>query len=183
MTFQAYLDSVKAKTGLDPADFKRIAAEKGLLEPGVKTAQQLAWLKADYDLGPGHGMAIVSTFREQTPDAERFEKQFAGAKAHWRAVYDSLLATLAKHGPVEIAPTDTYISLLRGSAKFGIVALTADRMDVGIKLRGVPADGRFEASGNWNAMVTHRVRVTDAAQLDDELIGWLNRAYDAVGQR
>ncbi|HQA22808.1 MAG: DUF4287 domain-containing protein [Microbacteriaceae bacterium] len=32
MTFQAYLDAIKAKTGLDPADFKRLASEKGILD-------------------------------------------------------------------------------------------------------------------------------------------------------
>jgi hypothetical protein len=30
-------------------------------------------------------------------------------------------------------------------------------------------------------MVTHRVRVTDPAQVDAELIGWLRAAYDAAG--
>jgi len=40
---------------------------------------------------------------------------------------------------------------------------------------------RVEPSGSWNSMVTHRVRVTDPAQVDAELIGWLRAAYDAAG--
>ena len=84
-----------------------------------------------------------------------------------------------------VAPTDTYISLLKGKAKFAIVAFTADRMDVGIKLKdaaltdATPSD-RFEAAGSWNSMVTHRVRVTDASQVDAELLEWLRKAYAAA---
>jgi hypothetical protein len=29
-------------------------------------------------------------------------------------------------------------------------------------------------------MVTHRLRVTDPAQIDDETLDWLKRAYDAA---
>ena len=180
MTFQAYLDTIKAKTGMDPADFRAIAQQKGLLAADVKTGQIVAWLKEDFGLGPGHAMALVGTFTERPKDEDRLQNQFAGAKAHWRATYDSLLTTLEKHGPVGIAPTDTYISLLKGTAKFAIVAFSKDRMDVGIKLKGEEATVRFESSGSWNTMVTHRVRVTDPAQVDPELLGWLEKAYAAA---
>jgi hypothetical protein len=59
MSFQAYLDAVEAKTGLTPRQLIAIAHEKGLDAPGVKAGEILAWLKEDYDLGRGHGMAIV----------------------------------------------------------------------------------------------------------------------------
>lgn len=182
MTFQAYLDAIKAKTGLDPADFKRLASEKGILD--AKASVVLAWLKEDFDLGSGHGMAIFGTFKDRPEASERVDKQFAGPKAHWRPVVDQLIATLAEHGPVGTAPTDTYISLLKGKAKFAIVAMTADRLDVGIKLRDaatIATSPRVEPSRSWNSMVTHRVRVTDPVQVDAELIGWLRAAYDAAG--
>jgi hypothetical protein len=38
--------------------------------------------------------------------------------------------------------------------------------------------GRFEEAGAWNAMVTHRVRITDPKQIDAEVINWLKQAYD-----
>lgn len=63
MTFQAYIDNIKTKTGKTPEDFRAIAAEKGLLEPGVKVGQIVAWLKDDFDLGRGHAMAIVEVFK------------------------------------------------------------------------------------------------------------------------
>jgi hypothetical protein len=184
MTFQAYLDTIKAKTGLGPDDFRRLAAEKGFLAAEVKVGTIVAWLKDEYGLGPGHAMAIVGVIGKQKNAGasadDKIATQFSGAKAAWRPAYDELLATLREVGPVDEAPTNTYISLLRGTKKFAIAAFSGDRMDVGIKLKGVPPTGRFEASGSWNAMVTHRVRITDRTQLDPELFDWLRRAYDAA---
>lgn len=57
---------------------------------------------------------------------------------------------------------------------------TKTRVDVGIRLKGREAGERLEASGSFNAMVSHRVRVTAADQVDQELIGWLREAYDAA---
>lgn len=178
MSFQAYLDTIHAKTGLGAAEFRALAEERGLLADGVKVGQIKDWLKADYDLGAGHAMALVATFRERPAADGRIEKQFSGRKAHWRAAYDSLLASVREFGGVEEAPTDSYVSLVRGGRKFAIVSVTADRLDVGIKEKDAPVDARFEAAGSWNAMVTHRVRVTDPAQLDAELLDRLRRAFD-----
>lgn len=180
MTFQAYLDTVKAKTGLGPEEFRALAEQKGLLAPGVKTGQIVDWLKQDFDLGRGHAMAIITTFAAPKPTADRIDKQFLGAKQHWRPVFEQLLVTLGGFGPVTTSPTDSYISLVKGKAKFGVVAVTGDRLDIGVKLKGAEPTERFEASGAWNAMVTHRVRITDPAQLDAEVLDWLRRGYDAA---
>jgi hypothetical protein len=63
MSFQAYIDNIKAKTGKSPEDFKKIAAKKGLLNEGVKAGEIVKWLKEDFDLGHGHAMAIYATFK------------------------------------------------------------------------------------------------------------------------
>ena len=68
MSFQAYLDNIKAKTGKSPDDFRALAADKGFadsggLAPGVKAGQILQWLKEDFDLGHGHAMAIVALLK------------------------------------------------------------------------------------------------------------------------
>ena len=55
MSFQAYLDTIKAKTGKTPEDFKALAAEKGL----TKYTEVVAWLKADFGLGQGHANVIA----------------------------------------------------------------------------------------------------------------------------
>lgn len=68
MSFQAYLDTIKAKTGKSAADFKTLAAEKGFtqhgkLKPDVKAGQIVDWLKSDFDLGRGHAMAIYALLK------------------------------------------------------------------------------------------------------------------------
>jgi hypothetical protein len=68
MTFQAYIDNIKAKTGKSPDDFRRLAAAKGFtakgtLREGVKVGEIVAWLKADFALGHGHAMAIVALLK------------------------------------------------------------------------------------------------------------------------
>jgi hypothetical protein len=67
MTFQAYIDNIFAKTGKTPADFKVLAEKKGLLAPGTRATQITDWLKAEFDLGHGHAMAIYATLRNSIP--------------------------------------------------------------------------------------------------------------------
>ncbi|GAB3950459.1 hypothetical protein GCM10028805_28550 [Spirosoma harenae] len=64
MSFQAYIDNIRAKTGKGPDDFIKLAGEKGLLKPGTKAGAIVAWLKEDFDLGHGHSMAIYKLFKD-----------------------------------------------------------------------------------------------------------------------
>ncbi len=59
MSFQAYLDNIEAKTGKTPRQLVEEAKQKGFDAHDTKAGDILAWLKDDYDLGRGHGMAIV----------------------------------------------------------------------------------------------------------------------------
>ena len=63
MSFQAYLDTIEAKTKLTPRQLVDIAVERGLASPPVKPAAIVDWLKADYDLGRGHAMALVHVIK------------------------------------------------------------------------------------------------------------------------
>jgi hypothetical protein len=63
MSFQAYLDTIEAKTGLTPRQLIAIADERGLAAPPVKAGPILEWLKEDYDLGRGHAMAMVHVIK------------------------------------------------------------------------------------------------------------------------
>lgn len=64
MSFQAYLDTIEDKTGLTPRQLLEIAESKGLNDPAVKAGQILEWLRADYGLGRGHGMALVHVIKK-----------------------------------------------------------------------------------------------------------------------
>jgi hypothetical protein len=75
MSFQAYLDNIQAKTGVDAAGFRALANEKGwaedgVLKPEVKAGAIVAWLKADYDLGHGHAMAIYALLKGRRKEGD-----------------------------------------------------------------------------------------------------------------
>jgi hypothetical protein len=68
MSFQAYIDNIKTKTGKSPDDFKKLAEKKGFLQkgklnPAIKATQITDWLKEEFELGHGHAMAIYASFK------------------------------------------------------------------------------------------------------------------------
>lgn len=68
MSFKAYLENIKIKTGKTPDDFKKLGEEKGFLQNGklvqtVKASDITNWLKEEYELGHGHAMAIFAMFK------------------------------------------------------------------------------------------------------------------------
>lgn len=68
MSFQAYLKTIKEKTGNGPQEFRNLSDEKGfsvdgVLKPEVKAGEIVEWLKADFDLGHGHSMAIYALLK------------------------------------------------------------------------------------------------------------------------
>lgn len=65
MTFQAYLDNIKAKTGKTPEQFKALATKAGVYSPDMKATALVAWLKKEFDLGHGHSMAVWAVFKSK----------------------------------------------------------------------------------------------------------------------
>ena len=66
MSFQAYLDTIQAKTGKSAADFRKLAEDKGFTRNGVLVAKAgliTDWLKAEFELGQGHAMAIFALLK------------------------------------------------------------------------------------------------------------------------
>jgi hypothetical protein len=178
---QAYLDSIKAKTGLNVDDFSRLTEEKGL----SSYKDVMGWLKDDIGLGHGHATLIAQllTKRDEflAPQPDKFAALFSGPKAHWRAVYDNIAKHIADFGPdVGIHANRTYINLQRAGRKFGLIQpSTANRLDLGLKLKSVPPSDVMELAGTWNLMVTHRIQVPKGSAVPAETLGWLRAAYDA----
>jgi len=138
--------------------------------------------------GVTHGFANMIALQALNSDSHTegdtgslVDSQYAGAKAALRPMYEAILAAVGKFGAdVEVSPKKAYVSLRR-SKQFAIVQpSTATRLDVGVNLPGLAPKGRLEASGSFNAMLSHRVRLATAAEINAELIGWLKRAYDGA---
>jgi hypothetical protein len=182
MSFQAYIDNVRAKTGKTPEDFARLAAKKGLSKHG----ETVVWLKNEFALGHGHATAIAGVILKagvpKSSPEQKLGRLFTGMKERWHEPAEALIARISKFGSdVSVAAGGTYINLLRAQRKFGIIQpSSAERLDIGIKLKGKAADGRFEPAGQWNATVTHRVRIADSKEIDAEVLSWLKSAYKAA---
>lgn len=86
MSFQAYLDNIEDKTGLTPRQLLDIAKNRGYGAPDVKPGAILAWLKADYGLGRGHGMALVHVIKK----GPKISSKHVGTSGSHRDASDTL---------------------------------------------------------------------------------------------
>lgn len=64
MSFEAYLANIEKQTGVTPDAFERLARARGY-SFATKATEVTDWLKADYQLGHGHAMAIVKLLKER----------------------------------------------------------------------------------------------------------------------
>jgi predicted transport protein len=177
--FQNMVRNLEEKTGKSLDQWIAIAKKTN----GTKHGEIVKHLK---DNGLTHGYAnlvahsMLQSASVHADEGDLIESQYAGAKAALRPIYEKLMSEVHSFGDdVEVSPKKGYVSLRR-KKQFAIVQpSTATRVDVGINLKGTPATERLEASGSFNQMVSHRVRVATASDVDAELVGWLRKAYDA----
>jgi hypothetical protein len=173
--------SLEEKTGKPLDWWVKTAKASG----GSKHGELVKFLKAEHELTHGYANLVALTVLQSAAvhaDGEDLvEAQYSGAKAALRPIYDKLLSTIQGFGSdIEIAPKKGYVSVRRKKQFAILQPSTATRFDVGINLKGVPPAGRLEESGSFNQMVSHRVRVASAADVDKELTGWLKRAYESA---
>lgn len=174
--------NLEEKTGKSMAAWVKIARSFGELKHG----QIVALLKSQHGLGHGYANLVAHTAAGAAGDGapagdDLVAAQYAGEKAALRPLYDSLITAIAKFGKdVEVSPKKTYVSLRRSKQFALIQPSTKTRLDVGLNLKSVAPAGKLEASGSFNAMCTHRVRVESAKDVDKALLGWLKQAYDAA---
>ena len=185
---QSMINSLEEKTGHSLDEWRKIIKKSGLQKHG----EIVAMLKKEHGVTHGYANQIALQVLKSGPAAagakdakgdggedDAVAAQYAGAKAALRPIYDKLAKEVAKFGSdVDFSPKKAYVSLRR-KKQFGIIQpSTATRVDVGLNLPGAPPKGRLEASGSFNAMVTHRVRVESVKDVDKELLGWLHQAYE-----
>jgi hypothetical protein len=179
---QEMIERLRGKTGKSLVEWQALIRTAGLSRHG----EILKFLKGEHGVSHGYAnqIALKVLEPEDAPVAGSdglIDAQYAGAKAKLRPTYEALAAAVRSFGPdVELAPKKAYVSLRR-SKQFGLVQPSSGtRIDVGLVLKGVAPAGRLEASGSFNAMVTHRVRLGGPEDVDAELIAWLRQAYEAA---
>ncbi|MFN0016861.1 MAG: DUF4287 domain-containing protein [Pirellulaceae bacterium] len=177
---ESVIRNLKEKTGKTLEEWLKVVKSSQLAKHG----EIVKHLKEKYGIGHGYANTIVHKALAGDAPAEGdslVDAQYAGSKAALRPIYDALISQLKKLGKdVEISPKKAYVSLRRSKQFALIQPSTATRLDVGINLKGVPASKRLEDSGSFNSMVSHRVRLETAADVDAELLAWLKKSYEAA---
>lgn len=146
----------------------------------VKHGDVVAMLKERLGMthGAAHRVSLVA--RERLAGAQA-ERRPAAPPAAMEATYAELLRAIASLGDdVEQAPKKGYVSLRR-RRQFAMLQPGARWVNLGLILPGVEPAGRLEPAATWNALFTHRVRVTAPSEVDADVVAWLREAYAAAG--
>lgn len=176
---QTQIHNIEAQTGKSLDELIQTGLATGI----TKHKELQTFFTNEYGLTYGNANVLTIFTRDKMKGAAGEEENFVDAqysgKEALRPIYDALMSAVEGFGDdVEVAPKRTYVSLRR-KKQFGIVQpSTATRVDVGVNLKGVEPAGRLEKSGSFNSMVSHRIRLGGANDVDDELIGWLRQAYE-----
>jgi hypothetical protein len=65
MSFQTYIDNIKASTGKTPKQLKNAAEKAGVYRSDMKAGDLAKFLKDEFGLGHGHAMAIWAVFKQE----------------------------------------------------------------------------------------------------------------------
>lgn len=170
--------NMKEKTGKTLEQWLAVTGKVGLAKHG----EIVKMLKTDH--GMTHGFANLVAHKTLKSDAgsssdasDLISAQYAGAKEPLRPIYDAILKCVHSLDGVEVAPKKAYVSLRR-SKQFAIVQpSTKTRVDLGLNLKDEPCTDRLEASGSFNSMVSHRVRLEKPGDVDKEVKAWIKKAW------
>ncbi|MGI9542346.1 MAG: DUF5655 domain-containing protein [Cyclobacteriaceae bacterium] len=143
------------------------------------------FLKAEH--GFTHGFANFVSLKARKSDAGSFDEQdlvtnqYQG-KEDLKPIYEKLVAAISKFGKdITNTPKKEAVSMIRKKQFALIKPATKTRIDLGLKLKGKPTSERLEHSGPFGAMCTHRVRLANVNDVDNELVKWLKEAYEMAG--
>ena len=183
---QTQLTNIQAKTGQTLDQLRAVLQQSGLTKHGEIRAM------FQRDLGLGYGDANMLTRALRESDAEGTtgvqadalgdpaDDLYVGAKAALRPIHDRLMAEIEQLGDFEIAPKKSYLSLRRKKQFAMIGPATNTRVEVGLNMKDVAATARLIEMPS-GGMCQYKVNLTDAAEVDAELLAWIKWAYESAG--
>ena len=169
------IDNMPEKTGRSLEEWKKILRSKHF----VKHSEAVKFLKQEHEVTHGYANTIVtlSNDKNETHD-DLLKKQYKG-KENLKPIYDELIEVVGKFGTdVIITPKKSSVSIIRKRQFALIKPATKSRIDLGLKLVGKELTERLGNSGPFGTMCTHSVQLSNTAQIDKELKGWLMEAYE-----
>ncbi|MEE8367247.1 MAG: DUF5655 domain-containing protein [Thermoanaerobaculia bacterium] len=144
------------------------------------------FLKSEY--GFTYGFANFVAMKARKADAashdpaELVAAQYSKGKEGLKPIHDKLLEKIGSFGAdITVTPKKDSVSIIRKRQFALIKPATKTRIDLGLKIKGKSTTERLENSGPFGAMCSHRVRIESIEEVDSELLGWLQEAYDGAG--
>lgn len=166
------------KTGKNLKHWIAVVKKTGLEKHG----EILKHLKSEH--GFTHGFANFVSLKARATDAGSFsekdliEAQYKG-KETLQPLYQRLDSKIKKFGTdVTVTPKKDSVSYIRKHQFALIKPATKTRIDLGLKLKDKPVQGKLENSGPFGAMCTHRVKIESEKDITDEVLNWIKEAYE-----
>ncbi|MDQ2996811.1 MAG: DUF5655 domain-containing protein [Chloroflexota bacterium] len=183
---ETQLKNIQAKTGKTLDELRAVIQQSALTKHG----QIRAMFQRDLGLGYGDANMLAQVLRDTAgerltaapaaPPDELANILYAGAKAALRPIHDQLMAGIEQLGAYEIAPKKGYLSLRRSKQFAMIGPATNTRVEVGLNMKGGAATERLVEMPS-GSMCNYKVKLTDVAEVDAELMAWIKRAYESAG--
>ena len=179
---QTQLANIEKNTGKKPEEWIAIVNNSGFAKHG----ELVNFLKEKHGFTHGNANVIVHFAKQSHAGAaensdDLITEQYRG-KENLKPWYDKIMAGIKSMGSdVELAPKKAYVSLRRKKQFAIIQPSTKDRLDVGLNIKGVDPSGMAEASGSWNAMCTHRIKIEDEKLISPDLFSWIKKAFEQAG--
>lgn len=179
------LKNIQTKTGKTLDQLYTLIKKSGLAKHG----EMRDMLKKDLGLGHGDANTVVHFYMKSLEPAAQaggassdaaLDAIYAGPKAHFRPLHDKLMAAINKFGEFEIAPKKAYVSLRRKKQFAMLGPATNTRFEVGLNMKDVKATPRLLALPA-GGMCQYKVNLTEAKEIDKELIDWIKLAYESAG--
>ena len=181
---QTQIDNIQKKTGKSLDELAAIVKKSGLSKHG----ELRDMFKQKLGLGHGDANALVHAILQSdgTRAAEGksmdavLDEIYSGAKAGFRPIHEALMKHMDKFGKFDVVPKKGYVSLRRRKQFAMIGPKTNTRFEVGINAKDLKKNKRLLEQPR-GSMCNYIVNLTDAKEVDAELIAWIKSAYEGAG--
>jgi hypothetical protein len=181
---QTQIDNIQKKTGKSLDELTAVVKKSGLTKHG----EIRDMFKSTLGLGHGDANTLVHVVlrsdgtraAEGKPVDAVLDEIYMGAKAGFRPIHEALMKHINKFGGFEVVPKKGYVSLRRRKQFAMIGPKTNTRFEVGINAKDFKKNARLLEQPK-GSMCNYIVNLTDAKEVDAELVAWLKSAFEQAG--
>lgn len=175
---QTMIDNMPEKTGKSLIEWKSLLKQMSF----SKHSEAVNFLKKEHNVTHGFANTIVTLSKDQNESSYDLVINQYNGKKDLIPIYEKLLSVVQNFGKdVTVIPKKTSVSIIRKKQFVLIQPASKTRIDLGLKLKDKPQTGRLENSGPFGTMCTHRVKLFNINEIDNQLKEWLKEAYEKGG--